>query len=449
MNVTGFKTRLHLNNTQEAAFYQWAGARRYAWNFALRHYDIFQEAESLKNEKYKPKLSNLKEINKWFNAGKYPLGFQKKNKSGVLYGTGQHEWARDIPASICQHAIKRDLKESWRRCYNKVSKRPKPAKRHDAPSFCISNIEIKHRDINTITKCINLPKKMGSARLGDLPTWFNESRLLGSTFSEKAGKWYVSFTIELPDEYYYKKSHATNTNAGLDIGIAIWGMDSEGKKYQMPKEDLKAIKQEIERLQRKQASHVIRSAIVIKNNCKVCADKKFDGMNHVRYLCAECRQQIRKPSRTYKKYKKKIAKLNAKLAAIRNNSSHWMTNLLIKRYETIAIEDLKISNMTRSARGDSENPGKRVKQKSGLNREILNISPHKIRAMLSYKSKKRGRIIKIVPPQFTSQTCSECGYRAADNRETQAKFECKSCGFTCNADLNAAKNILTKSNQLE
>ena len=104
----------------------------------------------------------------------------------------------------------------------------------------------------------------------------------------------------------------------------------------------------------------------------------------------------------------------------------------------IRVEDLRIKNMTRSARGTIAEPGRRARQKSGLNREILRsgwgLLVHRL------QDKAPGRVEKV-NPAFTSQRCSACGHIAAGSRESQALFRCVACGYACNADVNAARNI--------
>ncbi len=94
--------------------------------------------------------------------------------------------------------------------------------------------------------------------------------------------------------------------------------------------------------------------------------------------------------------------------------------------------------MTRSARGTRENPGRNVRQKAGLNRGILGSGWGLLVRRL--KEKAPGRVEKI-KPHDTSQRCSACGQVDRDSRESQAVFRCTACGFACNADVNAAKNI--------
>ena len=102
------------------------------------------------------------------------------------------------------------------------------------------------------------------------------------------------------------------------------------------------------------------------------------------------------------------------------------------------VENLQIGNMTRSAKGTPENPGRNVRQKAGLNRGILRSGWGLLVRRLEQKAP--GRVEKI-KPAFTSQRCSACGHVDRKSRESQAYFVCTACGFTCNADVNAARNI--------
>ena len=105
-----------------------------------------------------------------------------------------------------------------------------------------------------------------------------------------------------------------------------------------------------------------------------------------------------------------------------------------KSHVVVCIEDLQVKKMSKSAT-------KKVAQKSGLNRCILDASPFKLRRQLEYKTQWQGGLLVPVPPQNTSRKCPECGQVAAENRKSQAKFACVECGFSANADFVAAVNI--------
>jgi transposase len=104
----------------------------------------------------------------------------------------------------------------------------------------------------------------------------------------------------------------------------------------------------------------------------------------------------------------------------------------------IKVEDLKIRSMTRSAKGTRDNPGRNVRAKSGLNRSIMRSGWGRLVGRL--ENKAPGRVEKI-KPHHTSQRCSACGHVDGKSRESQAVFRCTACRYTCNADVNAARNI--------
>ena len=108
------------------------------------------------------------------------------------------------------------------------------------------------------------------------------------------------------------------------------------------------------------------------------------------------------------------------------------------RARSIRVENLDVTSMTRSARGTAGAPGRNVRQKSGLNREIMRSGWGLLVRRL--EDKAPGRVERI-NPAFTSQRCSACGHVDAKSRESQAHFVCTACGFACNADVNAARNI--------
>lgn len=111
---------------------------------------------------------------------------------------------------------------------------------------------------------------------------------------------------------------------------------------------------------------------------------------------------------------------------------------------TVVVEDLKIKNMTKSAKGTLETPGKQVKQKQGLNRSITQQSWGMFFELLNYKFNEMGGQLIRVNPKHTSQTCPKCGTISKKNRLSQSKFVCKTCNYSNNADVVGALNILAR-----
>lgn len=156
------------------------------------------------------------------------------------------------------------------------------------------------------------------------------------------------------------------------------------------------------------------------------------------------RNKREKQSNNYKKACAKIAKIDEKIANIRRYWQKKCATEIARTYQVVVVERLKVKNMTKSAKGTVEDPGKNVKAKSGLNRSILMTSPSFFRTFLEQKCKQFGSIYIEVDPKFTSQMCSKCGVVDKTSRINQAEFKCSSCGFELNADHNAAINILNK-----
>ena len=149
-----------------------------------------------------------------------------------------------------------------------------------------------------------------------------------------------------------------------------------------------------------------------------------------------------KGSANRKKALRRVSKLHRKIGNIRRDFLQKASMTICKNHALIVIEDLKTSRMSRSAKGTVEKHGKNVRAKSGLNRSILDQGWSEFRRMLEYKQAWLGGRVIAVRPHFTSQTSSACGVVDKNNRLTQARFACLSCGHTENADTNAAKNRL-------
>lgn len=146
-------------------------------------------------------------------------------------------------------------------------------------------------------------------------------------------------------------------------------------------------------------------------------------------------------SRNWCKQRKKVARLQAKAAAVRHDTLHKVSADIAKNHGYVAVEDLHVAAMT--ARGHGEGR----KAKAGLNRAMLDQGWSAFAAMLSYKLADRGGTLVEVPAAYTSQECSVCGHTSPGNRPTRGIFSCERCGHTEHADVNAAKNILRRAGQ--
>lgn len=176
----------------------------------------------------------------------------------------------------------------------------------------------------------------------------------------------------------------------------------------------------------------------------------YAPLNIFRSLAAKLKRLQRqlahkeKNSSNWKKHKRKITKLHIKIANSRLDYLHKISSTISKNHAVVMLEDLQVSNMSKSAKGTVEQSGKNVRAKSGLNKSILDQGWHEFVRQLGYKLDWAGGRLVLVNPRNTSRCCPNCGHTSAENRKTQALFKCvaPSCGYTENADLVGAINVL-------
>jgi putative transposase len=213
---------------------------------------------------------------------------------------------------------------------------------------------------------------------------------------DRAGRWHVAFAaIPLPVE-----GPGTGEVVGIDRGVQVSAALSSGEMLHVPGLSARETGR-LRRLERKFASG-------------------------------------RRGSNRRDRVKMAVAKLKARDAGRRKDWCEKTSTDIARRFDVIRVEDLRIANMTRSAKGTAGTPGKNVRQKAGLNRGISRSGWGLLVRRLQDKAPGR---VERVPPALTSQRCSACGHIAPESRESQAVFLCVACGFACNADVNAAINI--------
>ena len=213
---------------------------------------------------------------------------------------------------------------------------------------------------------------------------------------DRAGRWHVSFAVvPAPIE-----GPRIGMVVGLDRGVAVSAALSTGEMLTCPRLSVSR-QRRLQRLQRKRA-------------------------------------RASRGSNRHAKLKHAIAALRARETDARKDWAEKLTTDLARRFDLIRVEDLRVRDMTRSARGTLAEPGRNVRAKAGLNREILASGWGILLRRLEQKAP--GRVQKI-NPAFTSQRCGACGHVAGENRKSQAIFVCTACRYTANADVNAAQNI--------
>ena len=340
---------------------------------------VFNRALAWQNEQY--------EVDKSFKLSYYKL------TSLLPAWKRDLPWLKDCHSQVLQQSLK-DLDIAFKNFFEKRANFPKFKRKGSKDSFRFPQ-ECKLEQHNDR---IYLPK-IGWVR------YRNSREVIGkiknATVSQKCGKWFVS----VQTEFEVESPTPNGGEIGIDMGIMRFATLSNDEYFE-PLNALKTNKGKLAKLQR-QLKH------------------KTKGSNN------------------WKKLKAKIARLHHRIANCRKDYLHKISNGISKNHAIVYVEDLQVSNMTKSANGTN------VKQKSGLNRAILDQSWAEFRRQLAYKLAWNGGFLFAVPPQNTSRTCPCCGHTSKDNRKTQADFECVECCYQNNADVVGAINILKRGQAIQ
>lgn len=308
-------------------------------------------------------------------------------------------WLSETPSQALQQTLK-DLERAYTNFFAKRADFPRFKKKGMGDSFRYpQGIKLDQGNDRLF-----LPK-LGWVRYRNSRTVLGEIKNV--TVSQSGGKWFAS--IQTQREVDQPLPTAT-TAIGIDVGIARFATMSDGS-FIAPLHSFKKHQQRLAREQRRMSRKI-----------------KF--------------------SSNWKKAKACVQKIHTGIANARKDFLHKITTTISQNHALVCIEDLQVRNMSRSSRGSSEQPGKMVKQKSGLNRAILDQGWGEFRRQLEYKMAWSGGMVLAVPPQHTSQTCPCCGHVSKDNRQTQATFLCVDCGYEHHADVVGAINVLERGHRL-
>ena len=330
-----------------------------------------------------------------YERGERKLGYAGlcKELTGWRNGSGT-PWLADAPIHPLQQTLK-DLERAYSNFFAKRADFPrfKRKGRHDSFRYP----DPKQIKLDQDNNRLFLPK-LGWVR------YRNSRDVLGTvkniTVSQSCGKWFVSIQTEREVE----RSAPIGGAVGIDMGIARFATLSDGT-FVAP---LNSFKRHQDRLRK--AQQAMSRKVKFSNN--------------------------------WKKEKSRIQKIHARIGHARRDFLHKTTTTISQNHAMVCIEDLQVRNLSRSAAGTTEAPGRNVRAKSGLNQSILDQGWFEFRRQLDYKLAWNGGWLIAVPPQNTSRTCPCCGHVSADNRQTQAQFLCVGCGFEENADVVGAINVL-------
>lgn len=228
----------------------------------------------------------------------------------------------------------------------------------------------------------------------------------GFGITKKASGYYLNLVVKVSPS---QKIEYPDVMVGVDPGVVYATTTDYGRQIESPR----FLRQQIKRLRREQ--------------------RRFARMQ--------------KGGANREKQRQKIAKLHEKIVRQRIAFWHKETTFLSRKFGAIAVEDNNFANMGRRAKPKPREDGKGFlpnggKAKSGLNRSLRDVGAARLKTFLQAKAAAMGNEVKLVKSHYNSQTCSRCGSVDKDNRKTQSEFVCVNCGFSENADINAATNVL-------
>ena len=342
---------------------------------------VFNKALALQKERYE--------------QGEKKLGYAGLCKELTAWrNSTETAWLAGAPVHPLQQTLK-DLERAYSNFFAKRADFPRFKKKGRHDSFRYP--DPKQIKLDQANSRIFLPK-LGWLR------YRNSRDVLGAvrnvTVSQSCGKWFVSIQTEREVEQTVPNGGAV----GIDMGIARFATLSDGAFYA----PLNSFKRHEDRLRRAQQA--------------MSRKVKF--------------------SSNWKKAKARVQKIHSHIGNTRRDYLHKCSAAISQNHAIVCIEDLQVRNMSKSAAGTTDAPGRNVRAKSGLNKAILDQGWFEFRRQLDYKLAWNGGYLIAVPPRNTSRTCPCCGHVSAENRQTQAEFACVECGYENNADLVGAINVL-------
>ncbi|WP_329376297.1 transposase [Streptomyces sp. NBC_01351] len=320
------------------------------------------------------------------------------------------DWIGDLPAQAGQQIL-RQLDRAYDNFWNPGHAAGFPArkKRGHRVTVPFPGQAVEVRKLNRKWAEVRLPK-IGWLR-------FRLSRALGgairnATISRDGNGWHISFGVHTG-----RRPDAPNgkPGCGVDFGVAASAfVSTETTPRFMPPTLLVNEKKRLKALEQRKARQIAYA-------------KKHNGGRYGNRLRATIAQ---------------IAKLTTQRANRRRDFTHKLTTDLAKNHGLIGIEGLRVKNLTASAKGTAEAPGRNVRAKAGLNQSILDNTPGERRRQLEYKARMYGSQLVAVPPFHTSQTCAKCGEVDPESRKGCGRlFACTRCGHEDDADHNASVEI--------
>jgi len=379
---------------EETYFRQACGTARLVWNWALAEW----------NRQYEAGLRpNALQLKKQFNALKY---------TEFPWLESMHRDAHAQPFA--------NLSKAWSKFFGDIKKgkeahRPvfkKKGKSRD--SFYVANDKLKLEERRARLPVIGWIRIKEPLRFG--------GKVMGASVGRDGSRWYLSVQVDVEVSWLVNRDRRQVT--GVDINVKEI-VASDGQRFATPRPLYKA-KKKLVRLERAVSR-------------KLEAQKERMGLSKKERIPKGTRLVATK---NREKASRRLADQYRKIRCIRNDFTHKMTSKLSRENQTLAVEDLSVEGMTTSAKGTVDKPGRKVRQKAGLNRAILDVAFGEVRRQIEYKTAWYKTTL-VVANRFypSSKRCSCCGEVNQSQTLKDRTWTCVACGTTHDRDFNASLNL--------
>lgn len=381
------KVQLLPNNKQQTKLFQYAGAARFAYNWALS-----QERD------------NYQSGNKFISEGDLRKAFT------VLRNSTDYIWLQNISNNVTKQAIK-DACRAYQKFFNGQANFPKfKSRKHSKVAFFQDPIKLKftttHVKLEGIAECTRKNRrKLNFVRLAEhnrIPTGV---KYYNPRITFDGLHWWISVGVDAPE----KSIQLNSAGIGIDLGVKDLAVCSDGTIY--------------------------------KNINKSNAIRRLEKRKH-RIQCSISRKYIKnKEGESYrktsniKKSEKLLLKVNRRLTNIRENYLHQVTTEIVNRKPRfVAIEDLNVSGMMKNKH---------------LSKVIQDQGFHRFCCYMEYKCVEHGIPIVTVDRWYpSSKLCSHCGNIKSDLKLSDRTYKCDVCGYIIDRDYQAALNLRMYGEQM-
>lgn len=379
--IKSIKVMLNPNNKQRSKMFQYVGASRFAYNWAL-----------------------VREQKNYKNGGKFISDNDLRKEFTQLKKTDEYKWLNSISNNVTKQAIK-DACDSYKRFFKGQAKFPRfRSRKRSKASFYQDNCKIKFSETHVKLEGFTSSKKQNKQKInwirlcekGRIPT---NCKYSNPRITFDGLNWWISVGVETED----KLSLPTNNGVGIDLGIKDLAICSDRHTY--------------------------------KNINKTKRVKKIEKKRRRLQRQISRKYKLNKEGRSYKKtsnikkLEKELLKANHRLTNIRHNYLHQTTTDIINRKPMyIVLEDLNVVGMMKN---------------KNLAKAIQEQCFYEFYRQIQYKCLWNNiKFIEADKWYPSSKTCSECGSVKNKLKLSEREYVCEECGCVIDRDLNASINLM-------